>query len=459
MADKQRMILCAGLQSGGTTLASWCFLQRRDTNGVLDMPHDEVQVRFDAVVEPVVWCKMTVGAFRWQDVHALYRDLGWDPEPLLVVRDVRAVFVSLMKKNYGFNGTTAEQPPLRVRFRRFLEDWQLFQARRWPILKFEDLLRDGIATLQKTCDALRLSWDEGMVLWPKRLSDIAYVNAANNRTFKESVAKGTLAAATLGDKTRADLDSLPQSELEWLEAAFSSYNESHGYPLHVPHQAALQQLPPPQFEGTSRHWYLSELTRLRSLQGPQLPRNCVFRRLPQYSRGAEIGVYKGEFSRLILERIKPVEFHLIDPWEYFSDPTYEKSWYGGSAGKDQANMDFIYRSVSETFRSLGNVVIHRSRSADCAHLFPEAYFDWVYVDGNHQYEFVKQDLELYFPKVKPGGFIAGDDYGTPGWWDDGVTRAVDEFVSRHPCEIVMTMNHQFVLQKSRRSGGSATSAS
>jgi len=38
------MILCAGLQSGGTTLVSWTFLQRRDTNGVLDMQNSITQV-------------------------------------------------------------------------------------------------------------------------------------------------------------------------------------------------------------------------------------------------------------------------------------------------------------------------------------------------------------------------------------------------------------------------------
>ena len=176
-------------------------------------------------------------------------------------------------------------------------------------------------------------------------------------------------------------------------------------------------------------------------------RDCVLSRLPKGSVCAEIGVYQGEFSRLVLNRIKPVRFHLIDPWEYFSDPSHEKSWYGGSVGRDQANMDSIYRSVCETFGSKRNVFIHRARSADCAHLFPDAYFDWVYVDGNHQYEFVKQDLELYFPRVKLSGFIAGDDYGNPGWWNDGVTRAVDEFVASHPCKTLMIENQQFLLQK------------
>src|SRR5438034_4600993 len=105
MIDKEskRLILCAGLQSSGTTLVSRCFLQRADTNGVLDMPHDTIQVAFEKVAEPIVWCKMTIGAFRWLDVYETYCDLGWQPEPLLGVRDVAAAFSLLLKTEYGFN--------------------------------------------------------------------------------------------------------------------------------------------------------------------------------------------------------------------------------------------------------------------------------------------------------------------------------------------------------------------
>jgi hypothetical protein len=41
---------------------------------------------------------------------------------------------------------------------------------------------------------------------------------------------------------------------------------------------------------------------------------------------------------------------------------------------------------------------------------------------------VQTDLALFAPKVRPGGLLAGDDYGAAGWWDDGVRRAVDRFL-------------------------------
>ena len=68
--------------------------------------------------------------------------------------------------------------------------------------------------------------------------------------------------------------------------------------------------------------------------------------------------------------------------------------------------------------------------------FEDGSLDFVYIDGNHLYEFVKKDLELSLRKMKPGGYITGDDYSPGGWWKGGVKRAVDEFggiVTFHYC--------------------------
>jgi hypothetical protein len=264
---ERRMILCVGLQSGGTTLVSWCFLQRRDTNGVLDVPGDQIQPSFERVKEPIVWVKQTAASFRWLDVYETYRDLGWKPEPLLVVRDARAAYSSLMQKDYGCNGITAEDPPLRMRFRRFLYDWELFRANGWPIIKFEDLIREHRAVLMKACAELSIPWDEGMVAWPKRLSEIAYARKDQNETFLRSIEKGQLTAAKLRDRSEIRIDNVPISELEWLEETFSSYNDCHRYPKRI--RPACQEgvplkMPPPRYKGTVREWYQSENERLNN---------------------------------------------------------------------------------------------------------------------------------------------------------------------------------------------------
>jgi len=71
----------------------------------------------------------------------------------------------------------------------------------------------------------------------------------------------------------------------------------------------------------------------------------------------------------------------------------------------------------------------------------------VYIDGNHLYEFVKSDLELYYHKVRSGGYIAGDDYEIGGWWKSGVKLAVDEFVKNRAVEVVDIRDRQFILRK------------
>lgn len=172
--------------------------------------------------------------------------------------------------------------------------------------------------------------------------------------------------------------------------------------------------------------------------------------MPKNSVCAEIGAYKGDFSAQILEVARPTALHLIDPWKFEVEETYSKSWYGGATGGNQQKMDSIHESVRNRFRreaESGMISIHRSPSADAVKDFEDEYFDWIYIDGNHLYEFVKQDLELFYPKVKASGYITGDDYQRGGWWQGGVKKAVDEFVSNGLGEVILIANGQFILKK------------
>ena len=180
------------------------------------------------------------------------------------------------------------------------------------------------------------------------------------------------------------------------------------------------------------------------------PRKLLLERMPRGSVCAEIGVFKGDFSAEILRVVRPRVLHLIDPWKYETSEDYKQSWYGGESGVNQNHMDGLHQAILDRFRreiASGRVKIHRSASADAAAQFVPSYFDWVYIDGNHLYEFAKRDLEAYYPKVKPGGFLTGDDYGPGGWWEGGVQRAVDEFISREKCNVLATAGRQFILQK------------
>jgi hypothetical protein len=172
--------------------------------------------------------------------------------------------------------------------------------------------------------------------------------------------------------------------------------------------------------------------------------------LPRRSVGAEIGVHLGDFSAEILRIVAPARLHLVDPWEHFDSPTYKQAWYGGGAKGGQTEMDERYESVLVRFRSeiqTGQVVVHRGFSNDFGSALPPEHLDWVYIDGNHTYDFVKRDLGLFFDKLKPGGYLLGDDYHDGGWWAGGVKKAVDEFVRAYPVDVVTLKYEQFVLRK------------
>ena len=91
--------------------------------------------------------------------------------------------------------------------------------------------------------------------------------------------------------------------------------------------------------------------------------------------------------------------------------------------------------------------MHCGSSSGVCDNFSDDSFDWVYSDRNHLYEFVKNDLELYYHKVRSGGYIAGDDYKIGYWRKSGVKLAVDEFLKNSAVEVVDIHDGQFILRK------------
>ena len=81
---------------------------------------------------------------------------------------------------------------------------------------------------------------------------------------------------------------------------------------------------------------------------------------------------------------------------------------------------------TETVRSTINPI--RLPSTEASNLYADNSLDFVFIDANHSYEFVKDDIKHWYPKVKKGGILAGHDY-IPAW--PGVIQAVNEFISKN----------------------------
>jgi hypothetical protein len=223
------LILCAGLQSSGTTLVSYCFLQRADTNGVLDADNDLLPTIDPNLARPYAWYKTTISCFRQSEIAQYFRDAGWEVRTLLVLRDLRSVWASLRNKPYGRNGITAEDPPLRLRVRRFVEDWRSTQQCGGATLRYEDFVAAPTDSLQRACEALNLPWDVSMLTWPKPPERIADRKNGNESFWATRGANLMSTIKQFRDKSAVPL--LPADDLSWLETEFRDFNYANGYPL------------------------------------------------------------------------------------------------------------------------------------------------------------------------------------------------------------------------------------
>jgi len=120
------------------------------------------------------------------------------------------------------------------------------------------------------------------------------------------------------------------------------------------------------------------------------------------SKGVEIGCFKGEFSRTIVSTW-PGILYMVDPWRPLGDEYI-----------DNSNHKNHSEAYSETMGNIGGyedrAIMVRALSEQAVNLFEDNSLDFIYIDGNHAYDFVKQDIELWYPKVKKGGLISGHDY-------------------------------------------------
>jgi hypothetical protein len=167
-------------------------------------------------------------------------------------------------------------------------------------------------------------------------------------------------------------------------------------------------------------------------------RRKLLKKMPKNSVCAELGVAEGLFSEEIIKITKPKKLVLIDNWEEkkdFSDTIKQKEH------------DLNYNAVKEKFQFNPVVQIIKGLT-NSINTFPDNYFDWVYIDADHRYEGVKKDLENCYPKIKPGGYIIGDDYlhETYGDYILGVVEAVDEFVKTHGIKNFEVFNTQFMIK-------------
>ena len=135
--------------------------------------------------------------------------------------------------------------------------------------------------------------------------------------------------------------------------------------------------------------------------------------------GAEIGVKEGRFISYLLQQYPNLIMYAVDPWE--DQPNGAETYEGWDWGD-------IYTQYREKIAPYQNRVLELQHYSEQAAQHVEDFsLDFVFIDAQHDYDSVKRDIELWTPKLKPGGLLSGHDY-QPKF--QGVIQAVHEIVDK-----------------------------
>lgn len=163
--------------------------------------------------------------------------------------------------------------------------------------------------------------------------------------------------------------------------------------------------------------------------------------LQQGSKIAEIGCYRGVFSAEMLNLPNLAKLHLIDAWAPL--PGYDDPL---SDTDHAANLHTTLEHIKGHIAG-GRFEIHIMPSLEAAPEFKDGELDAIFLDANHSYDSVLQDLLAWEPKIKLGGFLMGHDAcdGHPtaikhGW---GVEKAISKFCKERGWELTHKTSEQF----------------
>jgi len=143
--------------------------------------------------------------------------------------------------------------------------------------------------------------------------------------------------------------------------------------------------------------------------------------------GVEIGVFEGDNAIHMLNHLDIKKLYLIDPYKHPKRESLKhieaKQIAVERLQPYKDKIEFIYKKSENAIDNIPNNL------------------DFVYIDGNHEYDYIKKDLKLYYPKVRSGGIFGGHDYNnnklssgrkyTLYVRHPDIRKAVDEFVLEH----------------------------
>ena len=132
----------------------------------------------------------------------------------------------------------------------------------------------------------------------------------------------------------------------------------------------------------------------------------------------EVGCYQGSSSCVFSGEFTEATIYCIDQWKNGYDDNDKSSWV--------YDMGLVENAFENNIRGRDNIIKQKMSSEEGARVYEDGDLDFVYIDAEHTYEAVKNDLILWKPKIKKGCFIGGHDFNQKDF--PGVAEAVKEIL-------------------------------
>lgn len=161
----------------------------------------------------------------------------------------------------------------------------------------------------------------------------------------------------------------------------------------------------------------------------------------------EVGVQSGDYSKEILSRIPSIKkLYLVDLWKH------QENYIDSSNVSDEEFDKLFLLTKTNIDPWIDKVEFLKGYSNEMYNYIPDNSLDWIYIDARHDYLGCKEDINLYWPKLKTNGIMSGHDYlesyevSGQDWsicYDGSihpgaVKVAVDEFADYHNLQVLVS---------------------
>jgi predicted O-methyltransferase YrrM len=156
----------------------------------------------------------------------------------------------------------------------------------------------------------------------------------------------------------------------------------------------------------------------------------------------EVGVWLGKSAAYMAVEIinsnKQIKFDCVDTWrgslEHQNDPLVQNN--------------LLFEAFTNYTRPVSNIITPiQTTSIQASLMHSDGSLDFVFIDAGHSYNEVKEDIRVWYPKVKEGGVLSGHDYEDPNHPFPDIKKAVDEFALQNQYNLQTTEEFCWIINK------------